>query len=327
MLIVHAPAKVNLRLRILAREVSGYHQLETVFAALEFGDILCLSRTAGGVALTAEGPAMGPVEENLVYRAAAAFLERGGMDGGVELHLEKRVPVGGGLGGGSSDAAAALRGLQALFPGALTPEETLGIAGGLGSDVPFFLCGSPFALAWGRGDRLLPLPPPPPAPVLLAFPPVAVSTAEAYRLVARVRGNGHRANAARREVLRTDAPRLEGSGPGAPHPEEGRPGPPEVLPVDALSSWGRLSALAVNDFEEVILPAYPLLRRLREALQETHPRISLLSGSGASLFAVYGEEGEAAEGKGSLEKRFPQCRFVLTRTLGENAPEPLHHWM
>jgi hypothetical protein len=192
------------------------------------------------------------------------------VDGGVEIHLEKRIPVGGGLGGGSSDAAAALRGLQALFPAALTPEEVLRIAGSLGSDVPYFLCGSPLALAWGRGDRLLPLPPPPPAPVLLALPPVAVATAEAYRLLAAARREGSRLQEIRREAS--------------------RPGPPRLLSVETLSSWDGLSALAGNDFEEVILPAHPLLRRLREALRETSPLLSLLSGSGACLFAVYGGE-------------------------------------
>jgi len=294
MLTLHAPAKVNLYLKILARETSGFHHLETVFASLEFGDILTVSRTAAGVALTTEGPPTGPVRENLIHQAATAFLERGGVDGGVEIHLEKRIPVGGGLGGGSSDAAAALRGLQALFPGALTPEEVLRIAGSLGSDVPYFLCGSPLALAWGRGDRLLPLPPPPPAPVLLALPPVAVSTAEAYRLLA----------AARREGSRLQEIRWEAS----------RPGPARLPSVETLSSWDGLSALAGNDFEDVILPAHPLLRRLREALRETSPLLSLLSGSGACLFAVYGGEREALVAKDFMEERFSESTFVLTRT-------------
>jgi 4-diphosphocytidyl-2-C-methyl-D-erythritol kinase len=326
MLTVHAPAKVNLRLRILAREVSGYHQLETVFAALEFGDTLRMSITKGGVELTAQGLSTGPVRENLVHRAAVAFLERGGVDAGVQIHLEKRIPVGGGLGGGSSDAAAALRGLHTLFPGALSFEDLLQIAGGLGSDVPFFLCGSPLALAWGRGGRLLPLPPPPSAPVLLALPPVAMPTAEAYRLLARVPGLGSGGDAGRSEVLRPDALDLEGLRPEAHATETGRPGSPQVLPVEGLANWEGLSALAVNDFEEVVLPVFPLLRQLREALRETHPRLSLLSGSGACLFAVYEEEGEAALGKGRLEKGFPQCSFLLTRTALENATDSLPRW-
>ena len=314
MLTLRAPAKVNLRLRILARETTGFHQLETVFAALEFGDTLSIARAAGGVALTTEGPPTGPVRENLIHRAARAFLARAGVDGGVEIRLEKRIPVGGGLGGGSSDAAATLRGLQTLFPGALGPEDVLCIAGGLGSDVPFFLCGSPLALAWGRGDRLLPLSPPPQAPVLLALPPVAVATAEAYRLLAVAREGGSRADTSGSEVPRPETPRPEGSRSEARHPETRRPGSSDVLTVEALSSWDGLASLAGNDFEEVILPTHPLLRRLRKALEDTNPLFSLLSGSGACLFAIYGNEGVAVEAKDRLEERFPESSFVLTRT-------------
>jgi 4-diphosphocytidyl-2-C-methyl-D-erythritol kinase len=287
MLTLSAPAKVNLNLRILARETTGYHQLETIFGALEFGDTLTMSRTEGGVTLTCGGLAVGPVEENLVYRGAMAFLEGGGVAGGVEIHLEKRIPLGGGLGGGSSDAAAALRGLQTLFPGALAPEEVLEVAGSLGSDVPFFLCGSPLALAWGRGHRLLPLPPLPSSPVLLALPPLAVPTDEAYRLLAAARE------------------------------EKDRPRPPRILSARALSTWDGLASLAANDFEEVVLPAHPLLGRLREAMEETNPRLALLSGSGACLFAVYEGEKDALRGRARLSERFPETGFVLTRTLDQ----------
>ncbi len=294
MLTVHAPAKVNLLLRVLAREASGFHQLETVFASLEFGDTLALAPTPAGVSLISRSPEMGPVDENLAYRAAVAFLEKADVEGGVEIRLEKRIPVGGGLGGGSSDAAATLRGLQGLYPGALAPEEVLSLAGSLGSDVPFFLCRSPLALAWGRGQRLLPLPPLPPAPILLALPPVAVPTAGAYSLLAKAREGTTTSRETRGEAS--------------------RPEPVQVLPVESLSSWEGLSALAQNDFEQVVFPAYPLLGRLRKALQETNPLLSLLSGSGAALFAVYVQEKEAHDGKAFMEERFPGTRFALTRT-------------
>jgi len=291
MLKLCAPAKVNLRLRILAREASGFHQLETVFASLEFGDVLTMTRTTAGVTLSTGGPPTGPVQENLVHRAAVAFLERAGADGGVEIHLDKRIPIGGGLGGGSSDAAAALRGLQSLYPGALGPREIVELAGSLGSDVPFFLCSSPLALAWGRGGRVLPLPPLPPAPVLLALPPVEVATPEAYRLLA---------------AAREQTP---------------RPTPARVHSWEAFSTWIGISSMAGNDFEEVILPAHPLLGSLREALEGTKPLFSLLSGSGAALFAVYQGEREAQAGRIRMEEQFPGIRFVLTRTL-QARPEP-----
>ena len=293
MLKLHCPAKVNLFLRILAREESGFHQLESLFAALELGDTLHLSRGPSGIALHCEGPPEGPPEQNLVYRAAGAFLDRGGVSEGVEIHLEKRIPVQAGMGGGSSDAAATLRGLATLYPDRLGEDELLELARGLGSDVPFFLASAPLALAWGRGDRVLPLTPLPPAPVLLALPPQGVPTASAYDLLAR-----HRS---------ATSPMV----------------PRGILDLSELSTWEGVTALAANDFEEVIFSAHPLLERIRKALEETGSRFSLLSGSGSALFAVYRGEEEAQWAKDGMEAQFPEVRFVLSRTLGEIlAPSP-----
>ncbi len=288
MLKLHAPAKVNLFLRILAREDSGFHQLETLFCALDLGDSLSLSRAPTGIALYTDGPAMGPPEENLVYRAARAFLERGGIREGVELHLKKRIPVESGLGGGSSDAATTLRGLAALFPGRVPEEGILELARGLGADVPFFLSPSPLALAWGRGERVLPLPPLPPAPTLLAFPPMGVSTSSAYGMLASGR-----------------------------EPAPGRT-PAVILSLQALSTWEGVAALSMNDFEEVVFPAFSLLERIRKAMEETGALFSLLSGSGSALFAVYRGEDEAGWARDGMEAQFPEVRFLLSRTLGGN---------
>ena len=172
MIRIHAPAKVNLALRVLAREDSGFHQLETLFSALEFGDVLTLQLGGSGITLNLDGLHLGPPEENLVYRAAKGFKELARVEEGMEIHLEKRIPIRAGLGGGSSDAAAILRGLHFLFPGRLGEETLLQLAASLGADVPFFLCGSGLALAWGRGDRILSLPALPSASVLLAIPPM-----------------------------------------------------------------------------------------------------------------------------------------------------------
>jgi len=284
MLKLHAPAKVNLFLRILAQEKSGFHQLETLFASLEFGDTITLEGASSGISLETDGPPMGPPEENLVYRAARGFLEEGGVVEGVRIHLKKRVPLAAGLGGGSSDAGATLLGLQTLFPGALGEEQLLQLAGALGSDVPFFLSPSPLTLAWGRGDRLLPLPPLPSAPVLLALPPVEVRTQAAYGLLGKERGK-------------------------APPRQSTR-----LLSQEAFSSWERLGILAENDFEEPIFREHPLLGRVRGALRESGAVFSLLSGSGAALFGLYGDENAATLARADLGDRFPDTRFVLTRT-------------
>ncbi len=290
MLKVHAPAKVNLFLRVLAQESSGFHQLETLFTALEFGDTLTLEGARSGITLETDGPPMGPPEENLVYRAAKGFLEEGGIGDGVRIHLKKRVPLAAGLGGGSSDAGAALLGLQSLFPGALGGEQLLHLAGTLGSDVPFFLSPSSLTLAWGRGDCLLPLPPLPPAPVLLALPPIEVPTPVAYRLLVEEREKAPARHATR------------------------------LLSPGGFSSWERLAILAENDFEEPVFREFPVLGQIRDSLRKSGPIFTLLCGSGAGLFGLYEEESTATRARVDLSDRFPDTRFLLTRT-GSVSPD------
>ena len=296
-IVARAPAKLNLFLRVLAREESGYHQVETLYAALDWGDDVRIERVSGaGVALEVTGLDPGPGADNLVVRAAALFREEAGIDDGLSIHLEKRIPIGGGLGGGSSDAAATLLGLNRLFGGPVPPARLVELGGALGADVPFFLAPGPLALAWGRGDRLLPLAPLPPAPVLLAFPPRAVSTAWAYESLAR-----------RRE-------------PGA------RPVPAGVLLPRNLASWKALGALARNDLHAVVLREFPLLREILEEMRGTTPLLSLMSGSGSALFALYSARDGAEEARGALAERFPEVDFLLTATASgvaglEDAPE------
>lgn len=285
MIRITAPAKVNLFLRIMAREESGFHQLETLFQALELGDSVIVHPGGREIALVLEGPPMGPPEKNLAYRAARAFRRMTGLEEGVEIHLEKKVPIQAGLGGGSSDAAAVLRAMDLVFPGRVSRSQLLSLAAGLGSDVPFFLSSSPLALAWGRGQRLLPLPPLSRAPVLVAVPPEGVSTVEAYGRLARTREE------------RSSVPK------------------PALHDLQALSDWDTLGQLTENDFEKVILAAHPLLGRLKEAMEGTGSRFALLSGSGSALFAVYREEDQARYAAVHLQASFSSTRFLLTHTL------------
>ena len=136
---VAAPAKINCFLRILAKEESGYHQIETLYNAVDFCDEIELHRTERGVSVEVVGPSVGPDEENLAYRAAEALLESGGMTPGVHISLTKNIPVEAGLGGGSSDAGATLRALNVLLGEPFSADALLQIAGRLGADVPFFL--------------------------------------------------------------------------------------------------------------------------------------------------------------------------------------------
>lgn len=254
---VAAPAKLNLFLRVLARESDGYHSLETLFCLVSLADtVVATRREERVVSIEVEGADVGPPEQNLASRAAALVLEATGHPFGVHLRLTKRIPVRAGLGGGSSDAAAALHAVNALAGGAVPRHELLQFGARLGSDVPFFVTGAPLALAWGRGERLFRLPPLPAAPALLVTPPVGIDTSEAYRWV--------------------DATRVADARRGA-----------VALDLDALSRWGDIGRMAGNDFESPAFERMPGLRAAFEALAGTHPLVCRMSGSGSALFAVY----------------------------------------
>jgi 4-diphosphocytidyl-2-C-methyl-D-erythritol kinase len=263
---VAAPAKANLFLRILAREASGFHTLETLFCALSLADeVEVRVGTGAGVTLRVEGDVdTGPPSENLAVRAAEGFLAAAEVERSVDITLRKRIPAGGGLGGGSSDAGAVLRALAHLVPGAVDGETLLRIGGRLGSDVPFFASGAALALAWGRGDRLLALPPLPPRPVLIAHPGVPMPTARAYGLLA----------AARR---------------GLPEPEA------RALDLAEVTTWAGVAGLADNDFEAFAGEAIPALGSIRAAMLEGGAVIALLAGSGSSYFGTF-EDTSARDG-------------------------------
>lgn len=273
---VAAHAKVNLRLRVLETEPGGFHSLETVFLRLALRDEIELSAGRPGIRLRVEeepgplaavarlGEALPRGETNLCWRAAEAYHHAVGLEPAVEILLRKRLPSGAGLGGGSADAAAVLRGLDALYGGALGASRLTAVAGELGSDVPFALADTPAALAWERGRRLLPLPAPRPRPVLLLVPGFAVSTAEAYRWLDEARAEA-----------------AEEAGGGA-----------LVLPsADRLGSWEELDALAVNDFEAPVFSRHAELAAWKDELRGAGARPALMAGSGSALFGVFrGEE-------------------------------------
>lgn len=260
---VVAQGKVNLFLRVLAREASGFHQLETLFCRLTLGDDVRVRVTEGARSLDCQGetlPArgLGPVEQNLAWRAASAYAEATGWPRGFAIEIEKRIPVGGGLGGGSADAGAVLRALNRLAPTPLASHELLRIAAGLGADVPFLTQdASPLALGWGRGDRLFALPPLPSRPCLLFAFPFGIPTADAYRWLSE------------------------------------SPAPPPVSTVyraDGFSSWRDVEVMAHNEFERIVLPRYEAIHAVVSGLRRPDLReafdVVLLSGSGATVFAL-----------------------------------------
>jgi 4-diphosphocytidyl-2-C-methyl-D-erythritol kinase len=305
-----APAKINLTLRVGALQPSGYHELTTLFQAIELADRVSVAMVhdagedgAPRVELTTRGHDVGPASENLVVRAAHAYLSllpegvRAALDEGTALRieLEKNVPPGSGLGGGSSDAASTLLAIDDLLGTERTRDRLMAIAATLGSDVPFFLCGSALALGEGRGEVLTPLAALPSKPVIVALPGVHVSTAEAYGALDRSRTRA--------------APRAAESGVYDPLPSEGD-----------VTDWRSIARAAVNDFEPVVFGAQPAVARAHEALVATDPLFARMSGSGAAVFAVYEEDAHA---KAALERlqgsHDAACSYVLSRTL-ETAP-------
>ncbi len=257
---IQAHAKANAFLRILSREDTGYHGIETLFTLLDLCDTLRVERRDAGIDLTVDGADTGPPEDNLCYRAAREVLNATGGKFGVHILLTKRIPVKAGLGGGSSDAAATLHAVNALADNAIPKHELLQFATRLGADVPFFTSGIPMALGWGHGDRMFAIQPPPEAPVLLAVPDFGVSTVDAYRAIDDAGVSAQRGSI--------------------------------VLEHDAFSSWGRIGRLGGNDFESVVFGRELRLRPLFESVAETHPLLVRLSGSGSAVVAIYRSDAE-----------------------------------
>ena len=176
-MLVHAYAKINLGLSVLGRRADGFHDIDTLLVRLELHDVLTLDPTEKGLTLELTGATIDVApERNLAYRAAELYLRKAGVTSGVEIRLEKRIPIAAGLGGGSADAGAVLRGLKQLYPADL---DILTLAAQLGSDVPFFAADLGAARATGRGERLEPVVIPE-LHLVLVNPGVGVSAGDAY---------------------------------------------------------------------------------------------------------------------------------------------------
>lgn len=275
---VAARAKLNLRLRVLAREASGYHQIETIFCRVALADDIVIERAQGSdLQLEVRGADVGPAADNLVARAVHAYCAAAGIAPAFSVVLHKRIPAGAGLGGGSSDAAATLRALDAMQQQRLGTARLLDLGAALGSDVPFFLADAPVALAWGRGQRLLTHRGPGAAPALIVMPPAHVATADAY---ARLRVPPHGAGAA-------------------------------AMSADTLGSWSSLAAVAGNDFDPVVVPT---IAGLADALELLRARaiIAQLTGSGAAIFGVFASDTARDDAHQALERAQPGLQTFAT---------------
>jgi 4-diphosphocytidyl-2-C-methyl-D-erythritol kinase len=256
----NSPCKVNLLLNILGRRPDGFHELETVMHPVAIYDRLAFTRTGAAVELTCTDASLPTDGQNLVHRAATAFLEAARIAEGVRIHLEKKIPLAAGLGGGSGNAAITLLGLNELFDRPLAPEQLSGLAAALGSDVPFFLQNQP-AVATGRGEKIIacqPFPAMQGTAFLLIYPGFGISTAWAYQNLARF-----------------------------PEALNGKPGRAQRL-VKLLETGSLATAQAefYNSLEAPALEKFPLLAIFQEYLRNEDASATLMSGSGSTTFAL-----------------------------------------
>jgi 4-diphosphocytidyl-2-C-methyl-D-erythritol kinase len=296
---VESFAKINRDLRVLGKREDGYHELDTVFQTVDLVDTLHFSEveeSVGEVSLRGEtAPVTLTIEvsddagaaavslpadsTNLVLRAASVLRDRYSVRRGARIHLSKQIPVGGGLGGGSSNAASALLGLVSLWHLAPSGPDLHALASSLGSDVPFFLLGGR-ARGRGRGGELTPLPDGPEEWVLLFCPPFSLSTAEVYG--------------------RVKAPALTGS--------------PSATKVSGSETGGGPDR---NDLEQAAESLRGELRRIRSGLAGAGARSARLSGSGSTVFGTFGTKDEAVRAARSLEglENETKAKMAIVKTV------------
>jgi 4-diphosphocytidyl-2-C-methyl-D-erythritol kinase len=257
---LNSPCKINLLLNILGKRADGFHELETIMHPVRVCDQLTFQRIPSGISLTCSDSQLPTGPENLVYKAAALFLETTKIRDGVAIHLEKRIPVAAGLGGGSGNAATTLKALNQLFEYPADNAQMNAMAASLGSDIPFFLQDGP-ALGTGRGEIIQPLAPFPileGTSIILVQPGFGISTPWAYGQLARF--------------------------PEALH---GQPGRAQKL-IDLLQT-GPLETAAdglYNSLEAPALEKYPLLALFQDFFRENGAVGTLMSGSGSASFAL-----------------------------------------
>ena len=272
-------AKINLCLHIVGPRPDGYHELRTIFQAISLHDTLELSiAPCPGISLETNDPSLPTGSDNLVCRAIEAIGCEIGFRGGIRARLEKRIPVARGLGGGSSDAAAALIGMLRLTKRKVPLERLVEIAAGLGADVPFFLFGGR-ALAVNRGDEIYPLPNAPRRTILIVSPhDIGVNTQEAYQWISEELTN--------------------------------RPATPRIYGFCALC-WSRQGAGVSNDFEGPVFRRHPRLGRIRDGLLRGGAAEAALAGSGSAVFGVFRNPAQARR----TARKFPEDSVFVVETL------------
>jgi 4-diphosphocytidyl-2-C-methyl-D-erythritol kinase len=275
MTMIKAYAKINLSLRVLARRSDGYHDLETIFQQISLYDELTFTPWSAGIAVATNQSDCPADEKNIVYKAAALLQHHTGTTQGVRIHIQKNIPMGAGLGGGSSDAAATLKTLNHLWQLHLDDAELHRLAVPLGADVAFFIHGGT-ALGTGKGEQLIPLTLPQDYWGVLLYPQFAISTAWVYENIKIDLTNMIKNS---KFINLTDL-------------------------INDLKSW---QYIFVNDLEKVVFEEYPELDHLRDQLATAGAFLSRMSGSGSCIFGLFDTRARAEKaflGVGKSYQRF-----------------------
>ncbi len=260
-LTVHAPAKINLALKILRRRADGYHDIKSILQKVSLYDTLSLKLSPlQGITVTADDPSIPTDSRNLAYRAADLLLKQQKITPGISIHIKKRIPAGAGLGGGSSNAAATLTGLNKLLRCNLTETELLRLGVEIGADVPFFIYDKPSALAEGIGEQLSPVTIQVPLWLVIVFPGFSISTKWAYENY---------------RVLTNEGKNIR-------------------IPCSFKQLNSVLHILS-NDLETVVTKQYPEIQEIKHTLIQAGACGSLMSGSGSSVFGIFPDEQQAQE--------------------------------
>lgn len=294
---VHAPAKINLSLRVLGVAADGDHELRTVFQSIDLHDTLTFRERTGPFSLSSDDVTCPTDDTNLAWRAADTIARAAGSAGpprDIEIHIAKRIPMAAGLGGGSSDAAAVLRGFAALWGVRVPPERMRAMAAALGADVPFFLEGGT-VLGVERGDRLFRLVDQRPAWVALLVPPFGVSTKEAY--------------AWHDEMVRLPPSTRRGFGAtGKADTSETR----GVVAAVVSGFRGTDLPETGNDLQPAVALRHPEIDEIVSELTRAGAAYAAMSGSGSAVFGLFGTRAAAARAAKAAASR-GRGRAVVTR--------------
>ena len=259
--LVKAYAKVNLGLDVTGRLPDGYHQVKMILASVGIYDVLTLEKAQEGITVTTDCPLLPTDKSNLVYKAAKLMTEEYGIRSGIRIHIGKKIPIAAGMAGGSTDAAAAMKGISRLFGLNVPLPRLMEQAVSIGADVPFCIMGG-IALAEGIGEKLTALPPMPDCHILIAKPPVGVSTKYVYEHLDAVEDIRH--------------PDIDGM----------------VSAIRAQDLDGILERME-NVLERVTVSTYPVINSIKEQMRGLGADNCLMSGSGPAVFGIFRDGNKA----------------------------------